>query len=384
MNTAAPAINPVYLDCAATTPIDPAVAEIVKKYMVQEFGNPGSHTHQYGSAALKAVSTAREQVAAVVNAQSSDVIFTSGATESNNLAILGLATHGNQEHRRHIVSTQIEHKAILEPLEQMQKQGFEVTLIPPNSDGWVEPQKVTAAVREDTLLVSVMHVNNETGVIQPVAEIAEYLGNHPAFFHTDAAQGFGKEAEQLKCEKIDLISISGHKIHAPKGIGALILRRRNHRRPPLTSIMYGGGQERGIRPGTLASHLIVGLGVASENALTNWQVRHAACIRFKEQLVAALKPLNPHFNGDMSRTVPNIINMSFDGLDSEAAMLSLKEYVAISNGSACTSQTYQLSHVLLAMGLSDKRAESALRWSWCHMSETPDWQAITKEVGSYK
>ena len=181
-----------------------------------------------------------------------------------------------------------------------------------------------------------------------------------------------------------MISISGHKIHAPKGIGALILRRRNHRRPPLTSIMYGGGQERGIRPGTLASHLIVGLGVASENALTNWQVRHAACIRFKEQLVAALKPLNPHFNGDMSRTVPNIINMSFDGLDSEAAMLSLKEYVAISNGSACTSQTYQLSHVLLAMGLSDKRAESALRWSWCHMSETPDWQAITKEVGSYK
>ena len=356
--------RPVYLDCAATTPVDPEVAELVMHYMVEEFGNAGSRTHEYGAAAAKAVNHAREQVAAVVGARSDDVIFTSGATEANNLAILGLAEYGRAEGRMHIVSTQIEHKAVLEPLEEMERRGFEVTLLAPNSGGWVEPDRVLDAVRDDTLLVSVMHVNNETGVIQPIAEIADGLSDHPVYMHTDAAQGFGKDLEPLKHDRLDLISISGHKIHAPKGVGALIMKRREYRRAPLVPLMFGGGQERGIRPGTQPVPLIAGLGLAAERAVTNHAAWRIACEKTRAELLECFASLNPELIGDQDRVVPSILSLSLAGIDSEAFMVSMKKMLAVANGAACTSAEYTHTHVLEAMGCEAMQAESAIRVSW--------------------
>jgi len=372
--------GPVYLDCNASTPLDPVVQEAVVRYLIGEYGNAGSRTHGYGVRASRTVLEARELVASVVEAKREDVIFTSGATEANNLAILGLAPFGEREGRRHIVSTQIEHKAVLEPLEALARRGFEVTLVPPTPGGWVEPDAVLEAVRPDTLLVSVMHVNNETGVIQPVAEIADRLGAHPAYLHTDAAQGFGKELEQLRHPRLDMTSVSGHKIYAPQGIGALILRKRAMRRVPLEPLMFGGGQERGLRPGTLPVHLIVGFGMASDVALSDWKARHSKCVKFREKLLDAIAPLKPVLNTDLAETLPSTISLSFDGIDSEAVMLALKGYVAISNGSACTSHTYEPSHVLKTMGLTEKGVSEALRWSWCHLSPVPDWWRIVKAI----
>ena len=372
--------GPVYLDCNATTPVDPRIADEVYRHMVEEFGNAGSRTHEYGNRAKKAVEAAREQVATVVDARREEVIFTSGATESNNLALLGLAAHGERMGKRHIVSTQIEHKAILDPLEHLQQRGFEVTLVQPTQGGWVEPEAVAEALREDTLLVSVMHVNNETGVIQPIAEMVDRLKDHDAYFHTDAAQGFGKDLDQLRHPRIDMISISGHKLYAPKGIGAMVLRRRKFRRPPLGPIMHGGGQERGIRPGTLPVHLIIGLGKASELANEEHQEWRRKCVSFREELLNALAPLDPQINGDLQRTAPHTLNLSFAEIDSEAVMLALRDLVAISNGSACTSAGYDPSHVLQALGLPAVRARGATRWSWCHQTVAPDWPAVTDAI----
>jgi len=380
MFTSGTANRPVYLDCNATTPIDPRVLDEVVHYLAVEFGNPGSTSHEYGQRAKRAVERAREAVAAVVAAERDEVIFTSGATESNNLAILGLAAHGERTGRKHIVSTQIEHKAVLEPLAYLAGQGFDVTLVPPNRGGWVEPAAVRAALRSDTLLVSVMHVNNETGVIQPLDEIAEALADHPAYFHTDAAQGFGKEMRLLRNQRIDLISVSGHKIYAPKGIGALIARRREFKRPPLTPLMYGGGQERGLRPGTLPVPLIVGVGKACELALAEHEFRAEACRKFKQQLLTALADLKPVINGDLERMLPHVVNLSFPGLDSDAVMLALKELAALSNGSACTSASYEPSHVLRAMHLGDETVRGALRWSWCHLTPQIDWESLVATI----
>jgi len=253
----------VYLDCNATTPLDPRVRQVLLRYLDEEYGNEGSRTHEYGSAAKRAVQQARDQVASVVDCKREEVLFTSGATESNNLAILGLVDFGIANNRRHIVSTMIEHKAVLEPLADLESRGFEVTYVKPQADGIVRAVDVLSALRPDTLLVTVMHVNNETGVIQPVDEIASGMANHLAFLHVDAAQSFGKIAVTLKNQRIDLISVSGHKIYAPKGIGALITRRRGYEKVPLKPLMFGGGQERGIRPGTLPVALIAALGEAA-------------------------------------------------------------------------------------------------------------------------
>ncbi|HEV2801095.1 MAG TPA: cysteine desulfurase DndA [Pyrinomonadaceae bacterium] len=370
----------VYLDCNATTPLEPAVREEVFKYLSVEYGNAGSRTHDYGARANSAVQRARNQVAHIVDAQHDEVIFTSGATEANNLALLGLSPHGTKTGRRHIISTSIEHKAVLEPLEYLTNNGFEVTLLPPTSGGWVHPESVKSAVRSDTLLVSVMHVNNETGVVQPVTEIAEILKDHTAYFHVDAAQGFGKDLPTLKNGRIDLISVSGHKIYGPKGIGALIARRRGVSRIPLTPLFFGGGQERGLRPGTLAVPLIVGLGLAAEIAVKNSKKRRVACEHFRDHVLAAIKPLNPIINGDPNRTLPHVINFSLAGLDSEALMLALKETIAFSNGSACTSHSYQPSHVLKSMGLDNSVISGAVRMSWCHMTEEPDWADVARTI----
>jgi cysteine desulfurase len=376
--------QPVYLDCNATTPIEPDVQREMLRFFEEEFGNAGSRTHEFGAHAKQAVQKARDQIAALVSAQREEVIFTSGATESNNLAILGLAAFGEQSNRRHIISTQIEHKAVLEPLEELERRGFEVELLAPNAGGWIEAERIQAALRPDTLLVSVMHANNETGVIQPIEEIAALLGKHAAYFHVDAAQTFGKLIEPLRTPRIDLISASAHKIYGPKGVGALITRRRGFDRPPLRPLCFGGGQERGLRPGTLPVPLIVALGVAAELALKHHGKRERQCRSFRDELEVALLPLGPQIHGDTQRTLPHVINLSFAGLDSEAVMVALKGEVAISNGSACTSASYKPSHVLKAMGLSDSEIMGALRISWCHMTPKPDWQQVARLLQSLR
>jgi cysteine desulfurase len=371
--------KPTYLDCNATTPIEEEVLQAMIHYCRTEYGNAGSRTHSYGATASSAVKRAREQVAAVVDASWEEVIFTSGATESNNLAILGLADEARRLGRKHIISSEIEHKAVLEPLEELASRGFEVTLISPRADGTIDAGSVRSALRPDTFLVSIMHVNNETGVVQALETIGQALGDHPATFHTDAAQGFGKELAGLRCSRIDLISVSGHKIFGPKGIGALIART-SARRLRLKPLMFGGGQERGVRPGTMPVHLAVGLGVAAELAIRDYASRRRTCEVFREGLLTALAPLNPTIHGDPAQVMPHVLNVRFDELDSEAVMLSLKDVVAISNGSACTSSNPQPSHVLKAMGLSDAQAHAATRWSWCHMTTQPDWRAVSEGI----
>lgn len=370
----------VYLDCNATTPIEPEVAEVVMRYMRDEYGNSGSRTHAFGVNAKKAVERAREYVAAVVGAEADEVIFTSGATESNNLALIGLVHFGLRSGRKHIVATSIEHKAVLEPLEHLRHLGFDVTLVPPSRLGRIAPEDVSDALRQDTLAVSVMHVNNETGVIQPIAEIADALGSSEAYFHVDAAQGFGKEIASLRNRRIDLISISAHKIYGPKGVGALIARRRAGKRPPITPLLFGGGQERGLRPGTLPVPLIAGLGEASRIALRDHERRWQQCLKVQQEFRRALSGIDHYINGDESSLLPTTINLSFPGVDSEAAMLALKEIVAISNGSACTSAHYSRSHVLVAMGLPFERCDSALRFSWCHLTPPVPWDEVVRTI----
>lgn len=372
--------KPVYLDCNATTPIEPKVAEAVIEFMVEQFGNAGSRTHVYGTSAKQAINRSREQVAASITAAPDEIIFTSGATESNNLAILGLRDFGERTGRKHIISSQIEHKAVLEPLEHLSNQGFDVDLVPSSEHGTIEPESINRLIRADTLLVSIMHVNNETGMIQPIREIAASLSNHDAYFHVDAAQGFGKRSEDLKDPRIDMLSISGHKIFAPKGVGALVVRRRGYNSVPLQSLMFGGGQERSLRPGTLPVELIVGLGVAAELSVSEYEWRRECWISFRENAIGAIRDLNPIFNGDPARAVDTTINFSIPGVDSEALMVALKDEIAISNGSACTSQSYTPSHVLRAMGLPRERIQQAIRVSWCHLTEEPDWKAVRKGI----
>lgn len=367
----------IYLDCNATTPMEPEVLEIVLKYMRDEYGNAGSRTHEFGLRAKKAVERAREQVAAVVAAQPEEVIFTSGATESNNLAIFGLIEEGSRTGRRHIVSTAIEHKAVLEPLEVASRRyGFEVTLLPVTPGGFVQAEEVAAAVRSDTLLVSVMQVNNETGVLQPVADIADLMSGRSAFLHVDAAQGFGKSIEDLRHPRIDMISISGHKIYAPKGIGALVARRARCVQSSLQPLFYGGGQERGLRPGTLAVALIAGLGLSAEIASRDHIKRSRSCAEEKKRAIKEFQLLGAKLNGDQNRMLPSVLNISIPGIDSETAMVALKDIAAISNGSACTSSSYTPSHVLLAMGLAPDFVASALRISWSHLTPRTPWAEI--------
>jgi cysteine desulfurase len=368
----------VYLDCASTTPTDPRVIETVVDCLQQNYGNAASRTHSFGNDARRVVEKARDQVAAVAGCTRGEVLFTSGATEANNLAILGLAEFGQAQGKRHLVSTAIEHNAVLEPLQELVRRGFELTLVQPNAGGWVEPQAIRDAVRDDTLMVSVMHVNNETGVIQPISEIAQSLQDHETYFHIDAAQGFGKELAPLRSPRIDLLGISGHKLFAPKGVGALITRRRGSERPPISPLMFGGGQERGLRPGTLPVHLIVALGKAAELAEQELDQRATFNQGFRQRTLAALAPLNPILTGDQKRVMPHILNLSIPNIDAESAMEALDGTIALSNGSACTSGQQVCSHVLTAMGLDEKRAEGALRLSWCHLTPEPDWARVVQ------
>ena len=376
--------NPAYLDCNATAPLEPRVQEAVSHWFSAKVGNAGSRTHVFGLAAKRAVQAARAQVAAVVAATEDEVLFTSGATESNNIAILGLDAFGRRESRRHIVSTAIEHKAVLEPVEALASRGFDVTLVKPDSSGAVSADSVEEALRPDTLLVSFMHVNNETGVIQPVAEIASRLETHDAFLHVDAAQGFGKDLETLRSARIDLISVSSHKIYGPVGVGALVARRRGFARPPLEPLFFGGGQETGLRPGTIPVPLVVGLGLASELARQDAGKRAERSAAIREEALAAFYPLGIRLHSSLEQTLPHVLNFSVPGVDSEALMVAVKDIAAISNGSACTSQSYQPSHVLKSMNLPDEAISGAVRLSWCHMTPSVDWTNIASRIDSLR
>jgi cysteine desulfurase len=366
----------VYLDCNATTPLEPAVLVLVNRFMERDYGNAASPIHDHGLFARTVVDHARGQLAELVGARRDEIVFTSGATESNNMALLGLAAHGLATGRRHILSTAIEHKAVLEPLDQMRRLGFTVELLPVGAGGRPDPHFFKERLRPDTLLVSTMQVNNETGVSQPLAELSELLTGHPAYWHIDAAQGFGKEIPPLRDPRIDFVSISGHKIYGPKGIGVLVARKREGAFPPLRPLMFGGGQEQGLRPGTLPVPLIAGLGEAARLALRTHEQRAAACRDYRRQVVSALAALDPLWNGDQDHVLPHTVNLSLPGIPSDQAMAALKRLISVSSTSACTSHTRTPSHVLTAMGLPVERIETSFRISWCHMTPPVDWDEV--------
>ena len=358
----------IYLDCNATTPIEPEVVEKMNNYLTTDFGNEGSHTHSFGSVAKKAVQEATDQVVSLVNASRNEIIFTSGATESNNIAILGLKEFGLNNNKKHIITSAIEHKAVLEPIQELEKLGFDVDIINVDQSGRVNPKDIKDKIREDTLLISIMGVNNETGVIQPISEIIEIIQDHDCYFHVDAAQMFGKDIDTLSNKRIDLISISGHKIFGPKGIGALVTRLRNFNKPPLQPLFFGGGQQAKLRPGTLPVHLIVGLGTAAKIAKKNLKKRQEQNKKIYDQIIKLMKSLNGNLNGDEKYLLGNCINFSVPNVDAEAFMLTTKDLISVSNGSACTSSTYEPSHVIKAMTNDEDKLKGAIRISWCHLT----------------
>lgn len=375
--------RPIYVDTAATTRVDPRVASLITELFLDEYGNAGSRTHSYGATANKLVQEARASVAETAGAGVEEVVFTSGATESNNIAILGLAAHGRSTGRRHIVTTAIEHKAVLEPIGRLEAEGFEVTHVAPERSGRVNAADVLAAVRPDTLLVSVMHANNETGAIQPISEIAAGLAPDGAYFHVDAAQTFGKLTSEPGSPRIDLMSASAHKVFGPKGVGALIARRRKGRRLPLTPLMVGGGQERGLRPGTLPVPLIAGFGLAARLAGAEQHARKQRCAALRVQALEAIAQVGGVVHGG-DIVLDHILSFSVPGVDSEAAIVALKDHVAISNGSACTSASYEPSHVLTAMGLNEDDVAGAVRLSWSHQTPDLPWEKITGALGGLR
>ncbi len=354
---------PIYLDYSATTPVDPLVAEKMIECLTNEgnFGNPASRSHAFGWKAEEAVENARRQVAELVNADPREIVWTSGATESDNLAIKGVA-HFYASKGKHIVTTKIEHKAVLDTTRQLEREGFEVTYIEPGEDGIVTPAMVEAALREDTILVSVMHVNNEIGTINDITAIGELTRARGILFHVDAAQSTGKVEIDLEKMKVDLMSFSAHKTYGPKGVGALYVRRKPRVR--LEAQMHGGGHERGMRSGTLATHQLVGMGEAfriakQEMAQENERIR-ALRDRFYKQ-VEHLEEL--YVNGSMTARVPHNLNLSFNYVEGESLIMALKD-LAVSSGSACTSASLEPSYVLRALGRNDELAHSSIRFTF--------------------
>jgi len=356
----------IYLDYNASAPISPDVLAYMIDVYQNYIGNADSRTHNYGESARNLVEAARIQVASLFGVKNEEVFFTSGATESNNLAILGLQKYGVETGRKHILVTAIEHKAVLEAAKHLAEEGFELEVVNPCQDGRVSARDILSRVREDTLLVSVMHVNNETGVIQPVDEIGAELAKTDTLFHIDATQSAGKLVPEIQNLSYRMMSFSGHKMHGPQGIGGLILRKKQYRLPPIRPIMFGGPQEHGIRPGTLPIALIAGLGKACELARQSYADHPSRNAAVKSKLLKLLAESGVDYaiNGDPNHCVSTTLNISFLGVSSEALMLATRQYCGISNGSACTSSIYQHSHVLSAMGLPDERIESAVRVSW--------------------
>jgi cysteine desulfurase len=354
----------VYLDYAATTPVAAEVAARMAECLTREgtFGNPGSASHAYGEAASASVEAARAQVAAAVGARADDVVFTSGATEANNLAIFGTAQY-YRDLGRHIVTARTEHKSVLDPCKELERRGWSVTYLVPDADGVLDPVCVAAAVRPDTVLVSIMHVNNETGVIQDVGAIAELCARSgQARIHVDAAQSVGKCGVDFSALGVDLMSVSAHKAYGPKGAGALLVSRR--RGAQLTPILYGGGQEGSLRSGTVATHQAVGMGAAFELASAMSMPEHERIAALGERLWQRLCEMGGVIlNGARAARVPHVLNVSFEGVEGESLLAAVQPHVALSTGSACMSATQEPSYVLRALGRDDRLAESSLRFS---------------------
>ncbi|EOX4189222.1 aminotransferase NifS, class V [Vibrio cholerae] len=354
---------PIYLDYSATCPVDPRVAEKMVQYMTMDgtFGNPASRSHRYGWQAEEAVDTAREQIAALLNADPREIVFTSGATESDNLAIKGVAHFYNKQ-GKHIITSKTEHKAVLDTMRQLEREGFEVTYLDPESNGLIDLAKLEAAMRDDTILVSIMHVNNEIGVVQDIAAIGELCRSRKVVFHIDAAQSAGKVAMDVQEMKVDLISLSAHKAYGPKGIGALYVRRKPRIR--LEAQMHGGGHERGFRSGTLPTHQIVGMGEAFRIAKEELQQDYDHALKLRNRLLDGIKDMEAvTINGDLDQRVPHNLNVSFAFVEGESLLMALKD-LAVSSGSACTSASLEPSYVLRALGLNDELAHSSIRFSF--------------------
>jgi cysteine desulfurase len=355
--------KPVYLDYNATTPTDPRVLEAMQRSALLDFGNPSSH-HVHGRRARLAVDEARGWVAQILCTQPEEIVFTSGATESNNLVLLGLADHGRRRGRMHILASSIEHSSVLGPLNVLARQGFDVEYLPVSGAGFVDPDDVRSRLRADTLLVSIMHANNETGVLQPVLEIAPLVAESNALFHVDAAQTFGKEVDELMALDCDFVSISGHKILGPKGVGALYIKRAGRNKAVVSPTIHGGGQEMGLRPGTLPVPLIVGLGVAAHLAIDEHEIRRRCNAALRRGFLKRLEQVHYEINGDLAKMQDHVLNVSFPGVDSKALMMSLRDSIAFADGAACSSGSATPSHVLTAMGLPDDRISSSVRFSW--------------------
>ncbi len=352
---------PIYLDHHATTPVDPRVVEAMLPWLGERFGNASSRSHAYGWQAEEAVEQAREQVADLVGATPREIVFTSGATESDNLALFGVA-EAYREKGRHLVTATTEHKAVVDPCRALEKRGFAVTWLAPDGEGRIAAADVAAALRADTVLVSLMHANNEIGVLHPVGEVGAVCKRRGVLFHSDAAQSVGKVPVDVQAMAIDLLSISAHKLYGPKGIGALYVRRRDPR-VRLTPLMYGGGHERGLRPGTLPVHQIVGFGAACAIARAEMAGEAERSRGLRERLLARIRAQLPdvRVNGALEPRLPNNLNVSFAGVEGEALLMALRD-VALSSGAACTSATLEPSHVLRALGVGDDLAHASLRF----------------------
>jgi cysteine desulfurase len=351
---------PIYMDYSATTPVDPRVAEAMIPYLTEKFGNPASRSHSFGWVADEAVEQARDQVAALVNADPKEIVWTSGATESNNLAIKG-AAHFYADKGKHIITVQTEHKAVLDTVRELERQGFTATYLEPEPNGLIDLEKLKAALRPDTTLVSVMLVNNEIGVIQDIAAIGEICREKGVLFHVDAAQATGKVVIDLQKLKVDLMSFSAHKTYGPKGIGALYVRRKPRVR--LEAQMHGGGHERGFRSGTLATHQIVGMGEAFRIAKEEMATENERIRMLRNRLWKGLSGMEEvYLNGDMEQRVPHNLNVSFNFVEGESLIMAVKD-IAVSSGSACTSASLEPSYVLRALGRNDELAHSSIRFT---------------------
>jgi len=351
---------PIYMDYSATTPVDPRVVDKMIPYLREQFGNPASRSHAYGWDAERAVEEAREQVAALVNADPREIIWTSGATESDNLAIKG-AAHFYKSKGKHLITVKTEHKAVLDTCRELEREGYEVTYLDVKADGLIDLEAFKAAIRPDTILVSVMHVNNEIGVIQDIETIGEICREKGIIFHVDAAQSTGKAPIDLQKLKVDLMSFSAHKTYGPKGIGALYVRRKPRVR--IEAQMHGGGHERGMRSGTLATHQIVGMGEAFRIAREEMATENERVRMLRDRLLKGLSEIEETYvNGDMEKRVPHNLNISFNFVEGESLIMAVKD-VAVSSGSACTSASLEPSYVLRALGRNDELAHSSIRFT---------------------
>ena len=351
---------PIYLDYSATTPVDPRVAKRMMVFLTEEYGNPASRSHSYGWTAEEAVEEARENVAKLVGADAKEIVWTSGATESNNLAIKGAANFYKSK-GKHIITMSIEHKAVLDTCRELERHGFEVTYLDPEPDGLLDLEKFKAAIRPDTILVSIMYVNNEIGVIQPIPQIGEICRAKGIIFHVDAAQATGKVVIDLNTLKVDLMSFCAHKTYGPKGIGALYVRRKPRVR--LEAQMHGGGHERGFRSGTLPTHQIVGMGESFRLAREEMAAENERIRMLRDRLLNGLNEMEEvYVNGDLEARVPHNLNMSFNFVEGESMIMAIKE-IAVSSGSACTSASLEPSYVLRALGRSDELAHSSIRFT---------------------